>query len=92
MALHVPQALHVLSPMEKTCITVCLSAGVGTWCNCRAGLPDPVLKKTLYCACGAGANCRPIHQKGPCFHPNSERCRSEASSLIFGGNRRVGAE
>ncbi|KAK4756320.1 hypothetical protein SAY87_006447 [Trapa incisa] len=45
----------------------------GTWCTCREGLPDSVLQKTLDYACGAGGDCGPIHQKGPCFQPNTVR-------------------
>lgn len=42
------------------------------WCACK-GLSDAVLQKTLDYACGAGADCNPIHQNGPCFNPNSVR-------------------
>ncbi|XP_016563357.1 PLASMODESMATA CALLOSE-BINDING PROTEIN 3 isoform X3 [Capsicum annuum] len=42
------------------------------WCACK-GLSDSVLQKTLDYACGAGADCNPIHQNGPCFNPNSVR-------------------
>ncbi|XP_033128136.1 phosphoserine phosphatase, chloroplastic isoform X2 [Brassica rapa] len=30
-----------------------------------------MLQKTLDYACGAGADCGPIHQNGPCFNPNT---------------------
>ncbi|XP_010537387.1 PREDICTED: PLASMODESMATA CALLOSE-BINDING PROTEIN 3 isoform X1 [Tarenaya hassleriana] len=43
----------------------------GTWCVCREGLSDGMLQKTLDYACGAGADCGPIHQNGPCFNPNT---------------------
>ncbi|PKI77940.1 PLASMODESMATA CALLOSE-BINDING PROTEIN 3-like [Punica granatum] len=48
-------------------------SSAGTWCSCREGLPDSMLQKTLDYACGAGADCVPIHQKGPCFQPNTVR-------------------
>ncbi|EOA39395.1 hypothetical protein CARUB_v10012483mg [Capsella rubella] len=43
----------------------------GTWCVCREGLSEAMLQKTLDYACGAGADCVPIHQNGPCFNPNT---------------------
>ncbi|CAN1312214.1 PLASMODESMATA CALLOSE-BINDING PROTEIN 3 [Linum perenne] len=36
-------------------------------------MPDAVLQKTLDYACGAGADCNPTHQNGPCFLPNTVR-------------------
>ena len=50
--------------------SVCLCVG-GTWCVCREGLSEAMLQKTLDYACGAGADCGPIHQNGPCFNPNT---------------------
>ncbi|XP_059443088.1 PLASMODESMATA CALLOSE-BINDING PROTEIN 3-like [Corylus avellana] len=44
-----------------------------TWCVCKEGLSDAVLQKSLDYACGAGADCNPIHQNGPCYNPNSVR-------------------
>ncbi|XP_051117053.1 PLASMODESMATA CALLOSE-BINDING PROTEIN 3 [Andrographis paniculata] len=44
-----------------------------TWCICKDGLSDSVLQKTLDYACGAGADCNPTHQNGPCFNPNTVR-------------------
>ncbi|ANM58900.1 plasmodesmata callose-binding protein 3 [Arabidopsis thaliana] len=43
----------------------------GTWCVCKEGLSEAMLQKTLDYACGAGADCGPIHQTGPCFNPNT---------------------
>lgn len=34
---------------------------------------ESVLQKTLDYACGAGADCNPIRQNGPCFQPNTVR-------------------
>ncbi|KAL0355323.1 UNVERIFIED_CONTAM: plasmodesmata callose-binding protein 3 [Sesamum radiatum] len=45
----------------------------GTWCVCKEGLSDGALQKTLDYACGAGADCNPIHQSAPCFNPNTVR-------------------
>lgn len=42
-----------------------------TWCVCKDGLGDAVLQKSLDYACGAGADCNPIHQAGSCFNPNT---------------------
>ncbi|GAV92404.1 X8 domain-containing protein [Cephalotus follicularis] len=41
-----------------------------TWCVCKDGA-DTSLQKTLDYACGAGADCGPIHQNGPCYNPNT---------------------
>ncbi|KAJ8752733.1 hypothetical protein K2173_007043 [Erythroxylum novogranatense] len=43
-----------------------------TWCVCKE-MSDSVLQKTLDYACGAGADCAPTHQNGPCFQPNNVR-------------------
>ena len=42
------------------------------WCVCKDG-SDQILQKTLDYACGAGADCNPIHQNGACFNPNTVR-------------------
>ncbi|KAJ9163534.1 hypothetical protein P3X46_023189 [Hevea brasiliensis] len=41
-----------------------------TWCVCK-DMSDAVLQKTLDYACGAGADCSPIHSNGACYQPNS---------------------
>ncbi|PKA50353.1 Glucan endo-1,3-beta-glucosidase-like protein 3 [Apostasia shenzhenica] len=48
-------------------------AGVSdaAWCVCKGDLSNPSLQKTLDYACGAGADCNPILQNGPCFNPNT---------------------
>ncbi|KAL9337717.1 hypothetical protein Peur_069486 [Populus x canadensis] len=43
-----------------------------TWCVCKE-MGTSVLQQTLDYACGAGADCVPIHQNGPCFLPNTVR-------------------
>lgn len=42
----------------------------GSWCVCKDG-SETILQKTLDYACGAGADCNPIKQNGPCFQPNT---------------------
>ncbi|WJX95591.1 hypothetical protein P8452_76890 [Trifolium repens] len=42
------------------------------WCVCKDGA-DTILQKTLDYACGAGADCNPLHQNAPCFQPNTVR-------------------
>ncbi|XP_022846561.1 PLASMODESMATA CALLOSE-BINDING PROTEIN 3-like [Olea europaea var. sylvestris] len=42
-----------------------------TYCICNDGLSDPVLQKNIDYACGAGADCNPILQNGPCYQPNT---------------------
>ncbi|CAI9754008.1 unnamed protein product [Fraxinus pennsylvanica] len=44
-----------------------------TWCICKDGLSNQALQKALDYACGAGADCNPTHQNGPCFNPNTVR-------------------
>ncbi|KAG9138062.1 hypothetical protein Leryth_001323 [Lithospermum erythrorhizon] len=41
-----------------------------TWCVCKQG-QDKVLQKTLDYACGAGADCNPLHNGGPCYNPDT---------------------
>ncbi|KAG6390017.1 hypothetical protein SASPL_151495 [Salvia splendens] len=58
------------------------------WCVCKDGLTDPVLQKALDYACGAGADCNPIHQNGPCFQPNTVKAHcSYAANSYFQKNR-----
>ncbi|KAG6412854.1 hypothetical protein SASPL_125546 [Salvia splendens] len=59
-----------------------------SWCVCKDGLSDPVLQKALDYACGAGADCNPIHQNGPCFQPNTVKAHcSYAANSYFQKNR-----
>ncbi|KAL1531719.1 PLASMODESMATA CALLOSE-BINDING PROTEIN 1 [Salvia divinorum] len=58
------------------------------WCVCKDGLSDQVLQKALDYACGAGADCNPIHQNEPCFQPNTVRAHcSYAANSYFQKNR-----
>ncbi|GMN54273.1 hypothetical protein TIFTF001_023403 [Ficus carica] len=41
------------------------------WCICKSGINEKELQKTLDYACGAGADCNPIHTNGPCYNPNT---------------------
>lgn len=60
-----------------------------TWCICKDG-SDAVLQKTLDYACGAGADCNPTHQTGPCFNPNTVRAHcSYAVNSYFQKNRQL---
>nr|AFK40499.1 unknown [Lotus japonicus] len=49
-----------------------LAANAATWCICKDA-SDAILQKTLDYACGAGADCNPLHTNGPCFQPNTVR-------------------
>ncbi|KAK8549962.1 hypothetical protein V6N13_055521 [Hibiscus sabdariffa] len=41
------------------------------YCLCKDGVGDQQLQKTLDYACGAGADCTAILQKGGCYNPNT---------------------
>ncbi|KAG5223466.1 PLASMODESMATA CALLOSE-BINDING PROTEIN [Salix suchowensis] len=43
-----------------------------TWCVCKE-MSSAVLQQTLDYACGAGADCNPIHKNAPCFQPDTVR-------------------
>ncbi|TKY55036.1 PLASMODESMATA CALLOSE-BINDING PROTEIN 3 [Spatholobus suberectus] len=62
--------------MAALALALLLFAFTGTssanWCVCKDG-SDAILQKTLDYACGAGADCNPLHQNGPCFNPNTVR-------------------
>ncbi|KAL3018292.1 hypothetical protein AAZX31_05G020800 [Glycine max] len=58
-------SLLTLNPFVKTAVGA-------TWCVCKDG-SDAILQKTLDYACGAGADCNPLHLNGPCFQPNTVR-------------------
>lgn len=59
-----------------------------SWCVCKDGLSDSALQKALDYACGAGADCNPTHQNGPCFQPNTVRAHcSYAVNSYFQKNR-----
>ncbi|KAL2546656.1 PLASMODESMATA CALLOSE-BINDING PROTEIN 3-like [Forsythia ovata] len=42
-----------------------------SYCTCNDGLSTDVYQKNIDYACGAGADCSPIMQNGPCFQPNT---------------------
>ncbi|KAK4373252.1 hypothetical protein RND71_008636 [Anisodus tanguticus] len=43
----------------------------GLYCICKDGVSDQQLQKNIDYACGAGADCTPITQNGPCFNPDT---------------------
>ncbi|KAE8724602.1 PLASMODESMATA CALLOSE-BINDING PROTEIN 3 [Hibiscus syriacus] len=55
-----------------------------TYCLCKDGVSEQMLQKTLDYACGAGADCTPINQNGPCFNPNTvkDHCNYAANSYF----------
>ncbi|XP_054805152.1 PLASMODESMATA CALLOSE-BINDING PROTEIN 3-like [Prosopis cineraria] len=61
----------LLLPLAMT-LLASIPLSSGNWCVCKDG-SDAVLQKTLDYACGAGADCNPIRQNGPCFQPNTVR-------------------
>ncbi|KVI08302.1 X8-like protein, partial [Cynara cardunculus var. scolymus] len=42
-----------------------------TWCVARSDASEDLLQMALDYACGAGADCLPIQESGPCFLPNT---------------------
>ncbi|KAJ9541589.1 hypothetical protein OSB04_028095 [Centaurea solstitialis] len=42
-----------------------------TWCVARSDASQDVLQMALDYACGAGADCLPIQESGPCFLPDT---------------------
>ncbi|GMJ04625.1 plasmodesmata callose-binding protein 3 [Hibiscus trionum] len=55
-----------------------------TYCLCKDGVGDQQLQKTLDYACGAGADCTAILQKGGCYNPNTvkDHCNYAVNSYF----------
>ncbi|EOA36737.1 hypothetical protein CARUB_v10012551mg [Capsella rubella] len=41
------------------------------YCVCKDGIGDKELQTAIDYACGTLADCNPIHDKGPCYQPNT---------------------
>ncbi|CAA7039639.1 unnamed protein product [Microthlaspi erraticum] len=41
------------------------------YCLCRDGVGEKELQTSIDYACGALGDCNPIHDKGPCYQPNT---------------------
>ncbi|CAL0315232.1 unnamed protein product [Lupinus luteus] len=54
------------------------------YCLCKDGVGDQALQKAIDYACGAGADCTPIIQNGPCFQPNTvkDHCNYAVNSYF----------
>ncbi|KAG8099437.1 hypothetical protein GUJ93_ZPchr0013g35226 [Zizania palustris] len=62
------------------------------WCVCKSDQPQAALQKTIDYACGAGADCTPIHEQGQCYNPNTVAAHcSWAANSYFQRNRATGA-
>ncbi|KAJ0980181.1 hypothetical protein J5N97_008436 [Dioscorea zingiberensis] len=61
----------LLQPLLLPILFFFIDTSDGAWCVCKTDLGDSALQKTLDYACGAGADCNPIIQNGPCYSPNS---------------------
>ncbi|XP_039028808.1 PLASMODESMATA CALLOSE-BINDING PROTEIN 3-like isoform X2 [Hibiscus syriacus] len=85
------------SPMSAFVFALLILAVTGTssatWCICKDGVGDAMLQKTLDYACGAGADCNPIHSNGPCFNPNTVRahCNYAVNSYFQRKGQAVGS-
>ncbi|KAL1220294.1 PLASMODESMATA CALLOSE-BINDING PROTEIN 3 [Cardamine amara subsp. amara] len=42
-----------------------------TYCLCRDGIEEKDLQTSIDYACGVLKDCTPIHDKGPCYQPNT---------------------
>ncbi|XP_074375007.1 PLASMODESMATA CALLOSE-BINDING PROTEIN 2-like [Apium graveolens] len=64
-----------MAPKLATLIGLMFAMAVGhssaTWCVCKPGLNETVLQKSIDYACGSGADCTQIHQKGACYNPDT---------------------
>lgn len=70
-----------------------------SYCLCKDGAQDPTTyQRVIDYACGAGADCRPIQQNGPCYVPNNPKAicdyavnsyfqnmRHEPTACVFSG-------
>ncbi|CAK9172440.1 unnamed protein product [Ilex paraguariensis] len=54
------------------------------YCICNSGMGDSALQKNIDYACGAGADCSPILQNGPCYNPNTvkDHCNYAVNSYF----------
>ncbi|XP_019462055.1 PREDICTED: PLASMODESMATA CALLOSE-BINDING PROTEIN 3-like isoform X4 [Lupinus angustifolius] len=54
------------------------------YCLCKDGVGEQALQKAIDYACGAGADCAPITQNGPCFQPNTikDHCNYAVNSYF----------
>ncbi|XP_039035609.1 PLASMODESMATA CALLOSE-BINDING PROTEIN 3-like [Hibiscus syriacus] len=55
-----------------------------TYCLCKDEVGDQMLQKTLDYACGVGADCSAILQKGGCFNPDTvkDHCNYAVNSYF----------
>ncbi|KAL1556655.1 PLASMODESMATA CALLOSE-BINDING PROTEIN 2-like [Salvia divinorum] len=62
------------------------------YCLCMTGVSDTVLQKNIDYACGNGADCSAILQKGACYNPNTvkDHC-SYAVNSYFQRRSQLGA-
>ncbi|CAA2955600.1 PLASMODESMATA CALLOSE-BINDING PROTEIN 3-like [Olea europaea var. sylvestris] len=54
------------------------------YCVCNEGLSTDAYQKNIDYACGAGADCNPITQNGPCYNPNTvkDHCNYAVNSYF----------
>lgn len=71
MALDLTVVLVMVLLASAGVVTVQGVAVSSSWCIARSGTSDKVLQTGLDYACGAGADCAPIHSGGSCFLPNT---------------------
>ncbi|OEL15002.1 plasmodesmata callose-binding protein 3 [Dichanthelium oligosanthes] len=78
---------------ETSFLPVAIGFEDGAWCVCRTDLGDTALQKTLDYACGAGADCKPTLQNGPCFAPDNVKahCSYAVNSFYQRNNQNAQA-
>ncbi|KAL6656911.1 hypothetical protein ACP70R_004691 [Stipagrostis hirtigluma subsp. patula] len=82
--------------MEALLVAVVLllssTRAASQWCVCRQDVLPAALQKTIDYACGAGADCTPIHENGPCYNPNNVPAHcSWAANSYYQNNKGKGA-
>ncbi|XP_078435487.1 PLASMODESMATA CALLOSE-BINDING PROTEIN 2-like [Wolffia australiana] len=73
-------------------VAAAISGGEAAWCVCNSNAGAAALQKTIDYACGSGADCSAILQKGGCYEPNTvlSHCSYAANSYYQKKNQAGG--
>ncbi|KAK4785953.1 hypothetical protein SAY86_002642 [Trapa natans] len=83
-----------MSVLVHLVLLLCLSGhSCATYCICKDGVSEKALQTTIDYACGAGADCSSIHEKGGCYEPNTvkDHCNYAANSYFQRKGQAVGS-